>query len=424
MTTLPSSILRLKDFRLLLFTRIFVTMALQAQAVIVGWQIYSITKDPFLLGVTGLVEAVPAIACALFAGHVVDISRPHIVYRWCVGVLAANTLMLMVLAGGYLPLGLTHTLFWLYLGVFISGVARSFTMPASFSLLPQIVPRKDIAAASAWLSGGFQVAAISGPAVAGLVYAGYGPHGAWILPATLMAMAFAMIYCIGTSNHPIRENVREPALKSIVAGWAFIFKKPVLLSVMTLDMFAVLFGGAVAMLPVFADQVLHVGAEGLGALRAAPALGAMAMALLLALRPMKKLSGAALLWVVAGFGVCMIGFGLSVWFWVSMVFLALGGAFDCVSMVIRSTLMQLLTPDAMRGRVSSVNSMFVISSNEIGAFESGTMARLVGLVPSVVLGGCATLLVVVMTALLSPQLRNTVVNTQDEPPKDDAARPA
>lgn len=417
MTTLSPSILRLKDFRLLLFTRIFVTMALQAQAVIVGWQIYSVTKDPFLLGLTGLVEAVPAIICALFAGHVVDVSRPHIVYRWCVGVLAFNTLALLVLAGGYTGMGTTHVLWWLYAGVFVSGVARSFTMPASFSLLPQIVARRELAAASAWLSGGFQVAAISGPAIAGLVYGGYGPHGAWLLPATLMALAFVMIYGIGTKGHSLRENVREPALKSIVAGWAFIFKKPVLLSVMTLDMFAVLFGGAVAMLPVYADQVLHVGSEGLGALRAAPALGAMVMALVLALRPMKKLSGTVLLWTVAGFGVCMIGFGLSVWFWVSMVFLACSGAFDCVSMVIRSTLMQLSTPDAMRGRVSSVNSMFVISSNEIGAFESGTMARLVGLVPSVVLGGCATLLVVTMTALLSPQLRKTVVNTDDEEQK-------
>jgi len=200
-------------------------------------------------------------------------------------------------------------------------------------------------------------------------------------------------------------------MKSIVAGWKFILQKPVLLSVMTLDMFAVLFGGAVAMLPAFADQVLHVGSEGLGALRAAPALGAMVTALFLAVRPMRHLSAKRLLWVVAGFGVCMIGFGLSHIFWLSMLLLILSGMFDCVSMVIRSTLMQLLTPDNMRGRVSSVNSMFVISSNEIGAFESGTVARLIGLVPSVVLGGFATLLVVGVTALLSPQLRRTVVDT-------------
>ena len=198
-------------------------------------------------------------------------------------------------------------------------------------------------------------------------------------------------------------------MRSIAEGWKFIWQSRTLLSVMTLDMFAVLFGGAVAMLPAYADQVLHVGSEGLGLLRAAPAFGAGITALLLAVRPMKEIRASTLLWVVGGFGVCMIGFGISTVFWISMAMLALSGVFDSVSMVIRSTLMQLLIPDHMRGRVSSVNSMFFISSNEIGAFQSGLAAKLLGLVPSVIFGGACALVVVAITALASPKLRKTVV---------------
>ncbi len=411
MASLSITVLRLRDFRFLLCTRVFGIMALQAQAVIVGWQVYSITKDPFMLGLTGLTEAIPAIICALFAGHIVDISRPHRVYLTCISVLALNTTLFYLLAGGIIDAPGGTILPWIYGGIFVSGVARSFIIPASFSLLPQIVPRAELPAASAWLSSGFQLAAITGPAIAGIIYGGYGPHGAWILPMLLMITAAIMIFSISHGPRHYRSNTgpREPAAKSIKAGWVFILNNPVLLSVMALDMFAVLFGGAVAMLPAYADQVLHVGSEGLGALRAAPALGAIITALTLALRPLKIVRATTMLWVVAGFGVCMIGFGLSHTFWLSMILLAMSGAFDSVSMVIRSTLMQLLVPDNMRGRVSSVNSMFVISSNEIGAFESGLAARFLGLVPSVVFGGVATLIVVATTTLLSPKLRRTVV---------------
>jgi hypothetical protein len=224
-----------------------------------------------------------------------------------------------------------------------------------------------------------------------------------------MTGAFGAVNAIRIGPHP-RGEKRENAIKSIQAGWKFIWTHKVLLNMMALDMFAVLFGGAVAMLPAYANEVLHVGSEGLGALRAAPALGAVGMTLLLALRPMKHVSAARLLWVVAGFGVCMIGFGISRNFWLSMSFLALSGVFDSISMTIRATLMQLLTPDNMRGRVSSISSMFIISSNEIGAFESGTAAQLLGLVPSVVLGGLATLVVAGTIAYRSPALRRTVVD--------------
>jgi MFS family permease len=404
------SVLKLRNFRMLLMTRMFIMMALQAQSVIVGWQIYSLTKSTFLLGLTGLVEAVPAIACALFAGHVVDSSsHPRKIYILCIGTLALNTIMLLVFAGGIVPLQNKPLLYLIYGGIFLSGLARSFTIPSSFTLLSQIVKREEMPSAAAWLGTGFQISAIAGPAVAGLVYGGYGPDGAWLLPALLMTGAFGAVNAIRIGPHP-RGEKRENAIKSIQAGWKFIWTHKVLLNMMALDMFAVLFGGAVAMLPAYANEVLHVGSEGLGALRAAPALGAVGMTLLLALRPMKHVSAARLLWVVAGFGVCMIGFGISRNFWLSMSFLALSGVFDSISMTIRATLMQLLTPDNMRGRVSSISSMFIISSNEIGAFESGTAAQLLGLVPSVVLGGLATLVVAGTIAYRSPALRRTVVD--------------
>ena len=405
------SILRLPNFRLLLFTRMFVGMALQAQAVIVGWQVYSLTRDYFLLGLTGLTEAAPALLGALFAGHFVDSGQPRNIYRGCVFVLTLNILSLLYVAGGYAGLGHHNLLIFIFCSVFISGLARSFAMPTNFALLSRIVTREEIPGATAWLSSGMQTAFITGPALAGLVYGGYGARGAWMLPALLIIMALLCISFLRVFHDRSGEK-REPAWTSIRAGWHFIIRTPVLLSLMALDMFAVLFGGAVAMLPAYADQVLHVGSEGLGALRAAPALGAVTMALFMAVRPMKRVSAMRMLWAVAGFGLCMVGFGVSRIFWLSMLFLIVSGAFDSISMLIRGTLMQLLTPENMRGRVSAISSMFIISSNEIGSFESGTAARLLGLVPSVVFGGCMTLLIVAGTALISPKLRKTAVSAE------------
>jgi MFS family permease len=329
-----------------------------------------------------------------------------------VGALTLNIFSLLLVAGHMQFLPVHSLLVFIFCGVFISGLARSFIMPSAFSLLSRIVSREEIPAATAWISSGTQTAAVTGPAVAGLVYGGYGAGGAWMLPALLISLALLTVSSMRT-NHVRNPEKREPFMRSIRAGWQFMMKTPVLLSVMALDMFAVLFGGAVAMLPAYADQVLHVGSEGLGALRAAPALGAVVTALVLALAPMKRITALRLLWVVAGFGCCMIGFGLSTVFWLSMLFLVASGVFDSVSMLIRSTLMQWLTPDNMRGRVSAINSMFIISSNEIGAFESGTAARFFGLVPSVVLGGIATLAVVAVTAGISPKLRKAVVQAQE-----------
>ncbi len=415
---LSVDVLRSRLFRNLIWTRFFVTLALQAQAVIVGWQIYSITKDPWMLGLTGLAEAVPALASALFAGHIVDISRPQRVYALAILALCLNTFLLMLFGGGHVPAADHVIVGVLFAGVFFSGWARSFTMPASTTLIRMLVPRPQLSSGNAWISTAFQIGAVSGPAIAGLVYGGYGPTGAWVMPFALLTIAAVMAF--GLNAIEARPPApREPAWQSIKAGWHFILKNPVILSVISLDMFAVLFGGAVAMLPAYADQVLHVGAEGLGLLRAAPAVGSVAIGLYLALRPMRHLSGKRLLWVFAGFGVCMLGFGLSHVFWLSFAFLLMSGVFDGINMVIRGTIVQLLTPENMMGRVSSIKSMFVVSSNEIGAFESGLTARLMGLVPSVVFGGVATLAVVGVIAWLSPTLRKTVIDSHeaDTPPK-------
>jgi MFS family permease len=411
-TPLP---LRLGSFRNLLLTRMFMMMALQAQAVIVGWQVYSMTKSVFILGLIGLTEAVPAIACALVAGHVVDHGNPKKIYLLTVGTLAVNAAVLLMTAGGYIDLPHHVLLPLIFVGIFFSGLARGFLGPSSFTLLSRIVDKPDMPQAAAWLSSGFQLAAVTGPAIAGLVYAAGGPHSAWWMPVGLMTTAFFMVTTLRPRPPAPRTTEREPAWQSIRAGWRYILNNQVLLSMMALDMFAVMFGGALAMLPAYADQVLGVGAEGLGILRAAPAAGAILTALVLALRPMRYIVARRLLVVVTGYGIAMIAFGLSREFWLSAALLALGGAFDSVSMIMRGTLMQLLTPEDMKGRLSSINSMFIISSNEIGSFVQGTTARILGLVPGIVFGGCMTLLVVALTATMAPVFRRTIVDSKTPP---------
>jgi MFS family permease len=411
MHNLPLNVLRIPGFRLLLSSRICVLMALQAQAVIVGWQVYSITKSPLMLGLTGLAEAVPAIACAFFAGHIVDSSRPRKIYALCLIALLINTAILLYFAGGFGNFEGGGILIAIFSGIILSGFIRSFIIPSSFALLPMIVKREDFSAANSWQTAGHQCAFILGPTIGGLLYGAYGAGAAWMFPVIMMVLAVIFSLLLRIENEKPPAEKRPPALQSIKEGWVFLLENRTLLSVMALDMLAVLFGGAIAMLPAFADQVLNVGAEGLGALRAAPAIGAIVTALYFALKPMRRITAVRLLIVVAGFGLSMIGFGASTSFYLSLAFLALSGAFDSVSMVIRSTLTQILTPDHMKGRVSSVNSMFVISSNELGALQSGLAAAAVGLVPSVILGGIGTLLVVGFTAALSPKFRKLNVET-------------
>jgi MFS family permease len=401
-------VFKIRDFRILVMTRWFITIALQVQAVIVGWQVYQIKPDPLLLGLLGLAEAVPAILCSFWAGHIVDNHRPARVYRLSLVALFFNGLLQFLIADAMVPVTKDVRLLLFYFAVFVSGVARSFAGPAVFSLIPQIVSRELIAASSAWNSSAFQLAAIMGPAAGGLIYGMFGASYAFaIIPLFTLFALIGVTRLSPTAKELRSKSQREPFTRSVRTGIEFVYNDKVLLSAMTLDMFSVLFGGAVAVLPIYADQVLHVGASGLGLLRSAPALGSLLILLFLGLRPLKVISGKMLLSVVAGFGATTLLFGISTNFTASLVFLAMSGSFDGVSMVIRSTILQLRTPDHVRGRVSAVSTVFITSSNEIGAFESGFAAKLLGLVPSVAFGGAMTLLIVAATACFAPELRRT-----------------
>jgi MFS family permease len=405
--TAPSShdayaALRRPAFRWFIVSLLTMTIAAQIQVIVVSWQIYDITRDPLSLGLIGLSEALPFIAAALFAGHMADnTNRQRIsmaslfVLVLCAGVLLVFSLNTSLIARGVWP-------FYLVIG--ISGLARSFLQPARNALGAEIVPRDLYHNAIAWRSSTWQGAAVIGPAAGGLLYGFGGARTAYIVQAVLMIVAFFSFAKIDY-EHRARDERKLAIGDSLTAGLRFVFSQPVLLGALTLDLFSVLLGGAEALLPVFADRILHVGPQGLGILRAAPAAGAVIMAIALAHRPPFKRAGPTLLYAVAGFALCIVAFGFSRSFMLSAFVLLLSGMFDNISVLIRTTLVQTLTPADMLGRVSSVNSIFIGSSNEIGAFESGVAARLLGTVPAVILGGVASLAVVGIVALTIPKLR-------------------
>jgi len=406
-------ILRIVDFRLLLLSRFFFYVSLQIQAVIVGWQIYQIKPDALLLGMIGLAEALPAIACSFFSGHVVDQNRPWKIYYSSLLALFLNSLILFLSVYFSASISDYWRLFYLFSAVFVSGVVRSFASPSVFSLIPQVVEKHHLPAASAWSGTTHQIEMILGPAVGGLIYGFFGAAVAFSLLPILVLCSLLLLPLISEQTRLYKMNrAREPFVQSLKAGIDFVKNQKVLLSAMSLDMFSVLFGGAVSVLPIFADQVFHVGSTGLGFLRAAPAIGSVIVALSLAIRPMRVISGKKLLLVVAGFGFSTLAFALSSNIYLALLFLMLSGAFDGVSMVIRITLLQWLTPEEMRGRVSSLSSVFITSSNEIGAFESGVAARLMGLVPSVFFGGVMTVLIVFGVWWLVPDLKKTEIKTE------------
>ncbi|RAU81476.1 MFS transporter [Pontibacter arcticus] len=401
----PYAVLRIPDFRLYISARLCITLAMQIQAVIVGWQIYDITKDPLSLGLIGLAEAIPSIFVSLYAGYLADmVPRKKII------MVVITVLMFCSLALLYFTLDASHTLLTygalpIYVVIFVSGIARGFMGPAVFAFMPQLVANKTLYAnAITWSSTTWQAASLAGPAVGGLVYGFFGVTAAYITDAVLVFLSLSAFSMIGSK--PLPENINPQNLKeSLQSGIRFVFGNQIILSAISLDLFAVLFGGAVALLPIFASDILKTGPEGLGFLRAAPAVGSVLMAVYMAHHPISVKAGKKMLWCVAGFGLTIILFGLSSNFWFSLVMLALSGGFDSISVIIRSTLIHTLTPEYMKGRVSSVNNIFVGSSNEIGAFESGFMAKLLGVVPAVVFGGTMTLLVVGITALKADKLR-------------------
>lgn len=374
------------------------------QSVIVGWQVYDLTHDAFSLGLIGLSEAIPFLAMALFAGHVADLVNRKIIISIAATVYVLSAFVLLYMSYTMPSLYLTSGVLPLYIVIAITGLARAFFYPAQSAYMAQIVPRSLYANSSTWNSTIWHIAAVSGPAAGGLIYGFAGIHAAFICVVFFAALSLSFFYTSASVPLPVRE-VKEGIFTSLSTGLKFVFGHQVLLGALALDMFAVLFGGAVALLPVFASEVLHTGPQGLGFLRAAPALGAVLMAMILAYHPPVHRSGIKLLWAVGGFGACIIFFALSGNFFLSLGLLALSGMFDNVSVIIRGTILQMYTPDKMRGRVASVNSLFVGSSNELGSFESGLAARFLGLIPSVIFGGGMTVMIVLATAGFAPKLR-------------------
>lgn len=396
------SALRISDFRFFIAGRLLVNTALQIQGVAVGWQVYALTKDPLALGLVGLSEAFPALGISLYAGHIADIIDRRLIALIAVFLFIVSSIFLSVASAGLINAA-TLTMI-IYLLMAISGLARGFYAPAMFGIMSDIVPRELYGNAIAWNATIWQASAVAGPCLGGLLYIYFAASKTYLLTTFVLVGAFLCFALIKSRTFfAAREQVS--VFDNIKEGVRFVFANQIVLGAMALDLFAVLFGGAVALLPIFTAQVFHSGPQVLGMLRAAPPVGALITAIILTHRPLAKNAGIALLAAVAGFGLCMICFGLSNNLYLALTLLALSGALDGVSIWLRSTIFQLVTPKHMKGRVAAVNSMFIGSSNEIGEFESGVTAKIMGLVPSVVFGGCMTLLVVLITAFKAPKLR-------------------
>lgn len=403
----PYAALRFKEFNIFLLLRFVLVFAWSMQFIVIEWQVYSLTKDPLSLGIIGLMEIIPALSMALFAGHIVDQREKRNLFLWCIGLFSLISLGLFFLSKDSVMTlwNQKSILYCIYGFVFFGGLLRAFFGPTIFSLVALIVPKKIYPNAATWSSSTWQMASILGPAVAGLTINWMGVH--WSLCVVFILVVLSFLLGLLISRKPVlNPKIGEPVIQSLKEGVRFVFQTKAILGALSLDMIAVLFGGAVALLPVFAQDILKVGPEGFGVLRAAPAVGAFLTMLTTAYIPISRRAGMKLLIAVFGFGISIIVFGLSSVFWISVVALFFSGVTDGVSMVIRQTILQLKTPDDMRGRVSSVNSMFVGSSNELGAFESGLTAKLMGTVRAVVFGGTMTLITVFTTGIVSPSFRN------------------
>ncbi len=402
----PYAVLRNRDLVLYLIGRFVASLGQQMLTVAVGWELYERTHSSLYLGLVGLTQMVPMVLFTLPAGHVADnYDRKRIIMAMSFVIACASVGLTCISA-------LRAPVFWIYCCLFAAGTARTFLWPASSAFLPHLVSRRDFSRAVTWSSGSFQLSSVVGPAAGGaliaLTHHTLGANGASAAPVYAVNAAAALI-CLALISFVRRRHtvaVKEKmTVFSLTAGFAFVLDSPIILGTITLDLFAVLLGGATALLPVYAKDILRAGPTGLGLLQAALPLGSLVCALVLAHRPPLQQAGRTLLWGVAGFGLATIGFGSSRWFWLSFFLLFLCGAMDNISVVVRHTLVQLLTPDEKRGRVSAVNSLFIGTSNELGGFESGFVAYLLGPVFSVVSGGVGTLLVVLAVAAIWPEVR-------------------
>jgi MFS family permease len=389
-------VFQVPDFRLFCAARLLSGLAMQMQNVAIGWFVYDLTHSAWALGLVGLFAFLPAITFALFTGQVADTFDRRLV------VVLAHTVTSLAAVGLLVCVWFNVGQVWpIYLCAALVGTARAFGNPASQAMLPNLVPRQQFANAVAWNSSIWQTASICGPAVGGLLYA-LGPTVVFTTGAGAFATAAVLVWLIQAQH--VAMNREKVTWATLAAGLSFIRSRPVIFGAITLDLVAVLLGGATALLPIFAQDVLHVGPWGLGLLRSAPAVGALSMAILLAHRPLQRHSGKRMLQAVAVFGLATIGFGFSTSFVVSLACLFVAGAADMISVFVRQTLVQGDTPDALRGRVAAVNTVFIGASNELGEFESGALAALIGAVPAVVAGGIATVAVAALWAKRFPAL--------------------
>lgn len=397
---------RFKEFKFFLAARFSLVFAWTMQFIVIEWEVYQLTKDPLSLGLIGLMEVIPAVSLALFAGHTVDQKEKRNLLLVCIIGFLALSLGLLFLTTSYAKNNYsTNTiLMGIYALVFCGGIVRVFIGTTIFALMGSIVPKELYPNAATWSSSIWQLASVTGPALAGFCISKISSYGSMTI--IIVFIFLAMFFALQISRKEIlNPKIGEPILQSLRAGIDFVWNKKIILGAISLDMVAVLFGGAVALLPIFALDILKVDAQGFGILRAAPAVGSFVMMFAAAYFPLSKNAGFKLLASIFGFGLSIIVFGLSTSFWLSVFALFMSGITDGVSMIIRQTILQLYTPDNMRGRVAAVNSMFVGSSNELGAFESGFTAKLMGTVTAVVFGGTMTLITVVATGFLSPVLR-------------------
>ena len=402
----PYAALRIREFNIFLLLRFIMVFSWAMQFIVIEWEVYSLTKSALSLGIVGLMEVVPAILMALFAGHFVDQNeKKGLLFKCIIGFLVISLgLFLLTWEPFRGNLSAKTILYSIYFLVFLGGIVRAFLGPTIFSLLSLIVPKNLYSNAATWSSSVWQISSVLGPAVAGFSITIIGVSGSML---TVLACSFlALITLSQISKKPIlNPKIGEPIMQSLKEGVKFVYNNKTILGAISLDMVAVLFGGAVALLPIYAQDILKVGPEGFGVLRAAPALGAFITMFISAYVPLNKNAGMKLLFSIFAFGICIIVFGISTLFWLSVIALFLSGVVDGISVVIRQTILQLKTPDHMRGRVAAVNSIFVGSSNELGAFESGLTAKLMGTVTSVVFGGTMTLIIVVFTGFASPTFR-------------------
>lgn len=402
----PLGALRVTEFRNLMIGRFLFIMGLRMMGTLVGWWIYELTNAPFAIGLIGLAEVIPAVSLALYAGHVIDKSEKRklllkgVILYWCCAII----LLFLSMDIGSLKLTSLQITIGIYFIVFCTGIIRSFTGPSFGTIIGAVVPKNLLQNATTWSQGIWLSASVLGHAIVGFIIAGFGHTGSLIVVVSLVGVGYGFIAMI-KSKPPHVDVVDQKTFESVKEGLRFVFNSKEVLGALSLDLFAVLFGGAVAMIPVFAKDILKVGPIGFGWLNAASDIGAIIIILIITIFPANRGQGKKLLLAVAGFGVCIIVFALSKMFWLSFVMLLLSGILDGFSMIVRGTIVQLKTPDHMRGRVMSVNSMFINSSNELGQFESGVAAKALGVIPSVIFGGAMTLLVVGVTWFKAPALK-------------------